>query len=125
MNSAIAAILAALGLTFLFAGDETAPLVFGTALPQPVPSLLAALWLGSAAMTWTARGSLLGGVYGRAVVTGNQVHFFIGALSLLNYRFALSAPGALALLAFYVAGAGFYTYVLFWASPATADRARR
>ena len=40
--------------------------------------LLGAALLGIGAASWVARRSLLGGIYGRAVVVGNQVFAFVG-----------------------------------------------
>lgn len=91
MNSRIlmiasAVLLAAVGLLLSFAPEET--LVFmGQAAPGPVPVLLqlaGALYLGFAIMNWTAKGSVLGGIYGRAIVLGNFLHFAMGALALLK-----------------------------------------
>ncbi len=71
-----AALLAAAGLAALFA-----PEVAGTTAPVAVQVVGASL-LGFAALTWTARGLVLGGIYGRAVVVGNQTFAFIAALVL-------------------------------------------
>jgi hypothetical protein len=59
-----------------------------------------------------ARGSPMGGIYGRAVVLGSQVHFVVGAAALLRHEGAASS-GALAITAFYVLGAVLYAYLLF------------
>ena len=44
--------------------------------------LVGAAFLGFASLTWTARGLVLGGIYGRAVVAGNQTFAVVGALVL-------------------------------------------
>lgn len=91
MNSRIlmiasAAVMAAIGLVLSFAPEET--LVFsGQAASGALPLLLqlaGALYLGFAVMNWTAKGMVLGGIYGRAVVLGNFLHFTMGALALLK-----------------------------------------
>jgi hypothetical protein len=46
--------------------------------------LLAALLFAFAMVNWTARGSLIGGIYNRPVAIGNLTHFVIGALALLK-----------------------------------------
>ncbi|HEX7140094.1 MAG TPA: hypothetical protein VF219_19740 [Vicinamibacterales bacterium] len=46
--------------------------------------LLAALYFAAAMMNWTARGSLIGGIYQRPVAIANLTHFIIGALALLK-----------------------------------------
>ena len=44
--------------------------------------LLGALWFAFAMVNWTARGSLIGGIYNRPVAIGNLTHFVIGAFAL-------------------------------------------
>ena len=83
-----AALLAAAGLAALFAPEAA-----GTAAPVAVQVLGAAL-LGFAALTWNARGLVLGGVYGRAVVVGNQTFAFVASLVL--GRSLLEAPSTAA-----------------------------
>lgn len=83
LMSASALLLAALGFAFLFAPSEVQRLL---AAPDTAaaPPLLLQLWsaglLGLAAMSWTGRGLTLGGIYGRALVLGNLVHWTVGAL---------------------------------------------
>ena len=83
---ASAALLAALGLLLSFAPEETLAYL-GQPATGAVPVLLqlaGALYLGFAVMNWTAKGSVLGGIYGRAIVLGNFLHFTMGALALLK-----------------------------------------
>ncbi len=83
---ASAALLAALGLLLSFAPEETLAYL-GQPSTGAVPVLLqlaGALYLGFAVMNWTAKGSVLGGIYGRAIVLGNFLHFTMGALALLK-----------------------------------------
>jgi hypothetical protein len=47
--------------------------------------ILGSLYLGFAMLNWTAKGSLLGGIYGRPVVIGNFTHFTIGTLALIKW----------------------------------------
>ena len=94
---ASAAVLAALGLLLSFAPEETLAFL-GHPSTGTVPILLqlaGALYLGFALMNWTAKGSVLGGIYGRAVLLGNFLHFTMGALALLT---AVIAPGHGAIL---------------------------
>ncbi len=42
--------------------------------------LIGAAFIGFAFGNWTARESILGGIYGRAVVVGNQTFSFIGTM---------------------------------------------
>lgn len=56
--------------------------------PLPVYSLIlqmvGALYFAFAMMNWTAKESLIGGIYGRPIVIGNLTHFVIGALALIK-----------------------------------------
>ena len=47
--------------------------------------LMGALYFSFALMNWTAKDSLIGGVYARPVSLGNFGHFFAGALLLVKY----------------------------------------
>ncbi|MGV9012105.1 MAG: hypothetical protein ACOH13_05870 [Flavobacteriales bacterium] len=83
---ASAAVLAAVGIALSFAPVETLA-YFGKPAPGGVPVLLqltGALYLGFAFMNWMAKGSVLGGIYGRAIVMGNFLQFTMGALTLLK-----------------------------------------
>ncbi|MEN3337724.1 MAG: hypothetical protein V7647_1400 [Acidobacteriota bacterium] len=101
------------GAALLFAPREISTRL-GASGPDVVYQLLAAALLGLAAMNHVARGSALGGIYGRAVVTADQVHFTIGALVLIKLALRHSVAPALwiAILA-YVAGAVFFNLLLF------------
>jgi hypothetical protein len=108
----------AAGALLLFAPQEAGPKILGEGGGAPLAQLLGSAWLGFAAMNWVARGSLLGGIYGRAVVAGNQVHLTIGALVLVKNGVAAGGPLAYWLLTgVYVLGAGLFLWLLF-ASPA-------
>ena len=91
-----AAVLLLGGATLLFASDAVLPaLVPG--FPRRAAwlgQLLGAAWLGVAALNWVGRGTLLGGIYGRAIVLANAVLYFVGALSLLRALAGGQAPAA-------------------------------
>jgi len=113
---AVGIVQAILGFALLFTGAEVTTAVFGVAVPEPFPSLLAAAFLGFAAMNWIARHNILGGIYGRAVVAANQTHFVIGALVLVKPLLTgmITAP-RIVMAVFYFVGAGFFIRLL--ASP--------
>ncbi|MES2672879.1 MAG: hypothetical protein V4660_01500 [Pseudomonadota bacterium] len=50
--------------------------------------ILGALYLGFAMLNWTARASLIGGIYSRPVALGNFMHFVIVAVTLMKSLFA-------------------------------------
>ena len=70
--------------------------------------VLGALYLGFAMLNWMARGSLMGGIYGRPLAMGNFLHFFMVALLLLK---ALAAGPATSGI---VIGALAYTVFGLW-----------
>lgn len=99
--------MAALGLAATFAPAEILAATGSTADGYPVllVQLIGALYLGFAILNWTARGQLIGGIYGRPVALGNFAHFAVMAITLWREMFALQvtiavASGALVYLAF-------------------------
>lgn len=105
-----AAVLLIGGAALLFAPDAI--------LPQLVPDfppgafwlgqLVAAAWLGVAALNWLQRSALLGGIYGRPIVFANLALYFVGALSLVR---ALLDPAASRSLWFVAAPMGLFALV--------------
>ncbi len=106
-----AALLFAGGLALLFAPEEIGATV-DPAAGSVFPQLLAAALLGFGVVSWTARRALLGGVYGRAVVAGNQAFAFVGALSLLGRIGDGLGAGFWVLLGVFGYGAVLYTVLL-------------
>jgi hypothetical protein len=106
------------GAVLLFAPREVGTVLLPGANPPVLVQLLGGALVGFAIANWTARGSALGGIYGRAVVAGNQAHFMIGALVLLTHgREGGATHRALWLFtAMYVVGAAFFTYLMFFSS---------
>lgn len=72
------------GLACLFAPVESLSAI-GMPNPDEITSqLLGALYLGFAGANWAARANMIGGVYARPLSAANVLHFFVGALVLLN-----------------------------------------
>ena len=108
----------AFGAMLLFAPEEVSgALTPGRGGSSLIPLLGAAL-LGFGAMNWIARGAVLGGIYGRAVVAGNQTHLTIGGLLLVKQGVDVGAnnPAYWVLTGLYVLGAGFFGYLTFFSS---------
>jgi len=74
--------LGAIGLATSFAPVELlGALKISSTGPLPVIiQLLGALYLGFALTNWTAKDSLIGGIYARPLSIGNCLHFVAGAL---------------------------------------------
>lgn len=51
--------------------------------------ILGSLYLGFGIMNWTAKGSLIGGIYNRPIAIGNFMHFCVGAITLLKIVFGI------------------------------------
>ena len=102
--SASAVVMGLGGVACLFAPDEILRATHGGGSPI-VLQLLGALLFAFAMVNWTAKDSLIGGIYGRPVAIGNLTHFTIGAISIVK----LAAAGALPRAAWIVA----IVYVLF------------
>lgn len=92
-----ALVLFVAGLVLLFASDAVLPTVLPgfPAAGAWLGQLLAAAWLGVAALTWLQRRAVLGGIYGRPTVLANLALYFISALSLLRVLLNHGAPPVL------------------------------
>lgn len=116
--------LGAMGAMLLFAPLETAGLLVADPGDPVLLQLLGATLLGWGAANWLARGAVLGGIYGRAVVAGNNTQFTIAALLLLKR--AVTAGGSpLALWGVtvpFVAGALFFGYLMYFSPGLPAER---
>jgi hypothetical protein len=96
---ASAAFLVILGALASFAPQEIL-VQLGAAPQRPIVllvQLLGAQSLGLAALNWTARGNLIGGIYSRAVAIANVIHFSIAALTFA--KAVLAGPRSLILVA--------------------------
>lgn len=92
--SASAAVYAFCGFVLLFLPQEffTHSVVAANAVNVLIAQILGAALLGLAAANWTARGSLLGGIYGRAIVNGNFCFAFISSMITIRALFSGDAP---------------------------------
>ena len=87
-----------------------------TGLLPVIVQLLGAALFAFGLVNWTARGSLIGGIYNRPVAIGNLTHFIIGGLALLK---AAAAYHRLGLWAAAIVDLGFAVAfaMIFWTSP--------
>lgn len=92
-----AALLGLTGVALLFASDTLLPAVIPGFPPAGMwlGQLLAAAWLGVAALNWLQRAARLGGIYGRPTVLANLTLYLVSALSLLRVLLAGGAPSVL------------------------------
>lgn len=104
----------ALGLAGVAASFAPAELLraLGSTAAEPMPALiqlLGATYVAFAIANWTAKDSLIGGIYARPLSLGNCVHFLAGALALAKQQLShgASAPLLAALIAYTVFAVGF------------------
>ena len=107
-----------LGLAGIFA--LFAPDILLTTLGVPMANrldvliqLMGALYFSMAMMNWTAKDSIIGGIYARPISLGNFAHFFSGTLLLTRYMLSngFNLPIGLVLVAYAIFGALFYWLV--------------
>src|SRR3990170_1382783 len=114
--SSSAAFLAALGLSASFLPREILAQTeaAGGWVPELAVQLAGAAWIAFALVNWSARGTLLGGIYGRPIGMGNFAHFAIGAITLMkNVSNAPDCWMLLTVTAGYTALAAWFGYTLF------------
>jgi len=108
------ACLAVAGLALLFFPAEALSLL---GLPDGSPlvaQVFSALLLGSAAANWTARGSMIGGIYARPLALANYLHFFMGSLILVMGLDEIDAGiGYFAVLCVYCVFGVMFAWLLF------------
>lgn len=95
----------AAGIACLFAPTETAAVLGRPGADSLLVQLLGALYVASGSANWTARGSMMGGIYARPLSVANFFHFVVGAIVLvkefapagsLNAAYVLVTAGYLA-----------------------------
>jgi hypothetical protein len=118
-----AAFVAALGVAASFLPHELLELAgivpdrFAAAIVQ----IAGALYVGFALLNWFAKGTLLGGIYGRPIVMANFAHFAMGAIALMKVP-GPSAVGLTVAASVYSVFAVWFAYVLFGPGPAPGNR---
>ncbi len=113
---ASAAFMAVIGLALTFAPEEILRRFDNDAATFEVTlaQLCGALYCGFALMNWMAKGTLLGGIYGRPIVLGNLVHFTMVALLLLKVPLGSSFDMARwTMTASYALLAALFGYLMF------------
>ena len=73
------------GLILTFLPEETAS-YHGISNPliQLVFQIMGSMYLGFAMLNWMMKNNLIGGIYGRPLVLGNFVHFFVSTFALVK-----------------------------------------
>jgi hypothetical protein len=118
-----AAALAALGIIASFLPQE---ILSRAAMPADrftvaLIQLAGALYIAFAMLNWSAKGALLGGIYGRPIALANFTHFGIGAIVLGKIVAGGERHVEVAVLTgVYVLFAAWFGFVLFGPGPRQA-----
>ena len=73
----------------------------------------AALYMGFALLNWMARGSVIGGIYGRPFIMGNLLHFAVVAALLIKASIVHQEIGVVLIAIAYSILAGWFGLVFF------------
>ena len=75
--------------------------------------ILGAIYLGFGILNWTAKGTLIGGIYNKPIVLGNLLHFAVGAIELIKVisNIQIHREIIIFLTVFYVIFALLFVYV--------------
>ena len=116
-----ALILGLAGVFALFAPEVLLPAAAGAT--SVLVQLMGALYFSFALMNWTAKDSLIGGIYARPVSLANFSHFFAGALLLLKQQLSneMNLSILAALIVYAVYAACFY-WLVFRSTGIKADK---
>ncbi len=118
--AASALFMAVLGLVATFLPQEIVAWAGGSSggiLPLFV-QIAGALYLAFAVLDWTAKDSLIGGIYARPLSLGNLLHFAVGAITLLKAIYAgHREPAMLVAAAAYSVFAISFAWIIFFWSP--------
>jgi hypothetical protein len=111
-----------LGLAGLFAlfAPENLLAMLGVPMVNPLSvliQLMGALYFSIALMNWTAKDSIIGGIYARPISLGNFAHFFSGTLLLAKYVLSNGFNGSILLmLVVYTIFASLFYWLVFRAT---------
>ena len=85
--------------------------------------LMGALYFSFALMNWTAKDSLIGGIYARPVSLANFSHFFAGVLLLLKHQLSSEMNlSTLAVLIVYAVYAACFYWLVFRSTGIKVDK---
>ena len=108
-------VLGLAGIVALFA-PESVLAMLDAPITKPLSVLvqvIGTLYFSIALMNWTAKDSIIGGIYARPVSLANFAHFFSGTLVLAKYFFSnsLNVPILLMLIVYVILALFFYWLV--------------
>jgi len=86
-----------------------------------IVKVLGSLYFGFSLANWTAKGSILGGIYGRAILFGNFGHFFTSCIYLVKLSFVESTLVVMGAAVLYTVFAISFGYLLFFSAGIKSD----
>ncbi len=104
-------LLGLLGLLMIFLPQEIGASIEGVAAPVFL-QLLGASYFAFAMANWTAKASILGGIYGRALTLANFIHFAMAGVSLVKSAFVAHLVGGI-ITALFLLFAALFGVMLF------------
>ena len=125
MNTRLLMVASSLALGLAGVVASFAPIELLRVLDSPVAGsmpvlvqLLGGLYLAFALTNWTAKGSLIGGIYARPIAIGNAVHFLTGAIALAKQQLSQSMHLPLMVVLFvYIVFALCFLWLVFGRGP--------
>ena len=113
------------GIVSLFAPDSLLSMLNAPITRQSLLSiqLMGALYFSFALMNWTAKDSLIGGVYARPISLANFGHFLVGTLLLVKYQLSNPFHALIAVaLVVYLVFASLFTWLVFRATGIAVEK---
>ena len=117
-----------LGLAGLFAlfAPENLLAMLGVPMVNPLSvfiQLMGALYFSIALMNWTAKDSIIGGIYARPISLGNFAHFFSGTLLIAKHLLSNGFnTSILLMLVVYAIFASLFYWLVFRATGIVVDK---
>ena len=119
LMTASSLVLGLAGVVAIFIPQELAK-ALGLVAADPLPDLIqlmGALYFAFAFLNWTAKESVIGGIYSRPISLGNFAHFFIGTVVLAKNQLSNGiTPSIFVALIIYAGFAILFSWLVFWSS---------
>ena len=118
--AANAIFLGCIGVLLIFMPEETVGYLAWNEADIILLQILGALYFGFAITNWTAKASLIGGIYGKPIAIGNFAHFMIATFALI--RFLINDNFQIIILVLAIIYSSFtilFGYILFIYDPVT------
>lgn len=116
LMSSSAIIMGLTGVLLIFLPNEIAGYIGINEEGVMILNILGSLYFGFSLANWTAKGSILGGIYGRALLFGNFGHFFTSCLYLIKLSIVETRLWIIVAAILYSIYAASFAYFLFFSA---------